>query len=265
MVGARSLWRVVRSRTALRDSFEFFLAAVARCRARFRIAEFKMGKMATPLQLSFDDIVRWGGKRENAGRKVVGRPRVGHVARERHRYWFPMFVTLRGVEGLPSFRTPNLYAAFEKAIRTTRRPDFRIVEFSVQDNHLHLVIEADDERARARGMKSFTVRANRLFNAALGRGRGPVWDGRYHVRELRSAREVRNALVYCLNNYKKHYGVSRGVMRIDGCSSARWFTGWSIPRTCDDGPRPTELAKTVLLDRAWRKHGLIDPGETPRG
>ncbi|MBS2020545.1 MAG: transposase [Deltaproteobacteria bacterium] len=223
-----------------------------------------MRKSSAPLQLSFDDIVRWGGKRENAGRKVVGRPRVGHVGRETHKYWVPMFVTVRGAAGLPSFRTPHLYSALEKAVRTTRRADFRIVEFSVQDNHLHLIIEADDEVSRARGMKSFTVRANRLVNAASGRGRGAVWDGRYHFRELGTAREVRNALVYCLQNYKKHYGVARGVMRIDPCSSARWFTGWSVPRTCDDGPRPTELAKTVLLDRAWRKHGLIDPGETPK-
>ncbi|MBS2012029.1 MAG: transposase [Deltaproteobacteria bacterium] len=223
-----------------------------------------MRKSPAPLQLSFDDVVRWGGRRENAGRKVLGRPRVGHVGREVHKWWVPMFVTLRGVDGLPSFRTPNLYAAFERAIRTTRREDFRIVEFSVQDNHLHLIIEADDEVSRGRGMKSFTVRANRLVNAALGRGRGAVWDGRYHLRELQTAREVRNALVYCLQNYKKHYGVRRGVMRIDPCSSARWFTGWSVARAVDDGPRPTELAKTVLLARAWRKHGLIDPGETPK-
>ena len=177
-----------------------------------------------------------------------------------------MLVTLRAVEGLPSFRTPNLYAAFEKALRLTRRPDFRIVEFSVQDNHLHLIVEADSTAARAQGMKSFTVRANRLFNAALGRGRGPVWDGRYHFTELETPRQVRNALVYCINNYKKHYGIDDGRMTIDVCSSARWFTGWSAERTRadDDDPRPTEEAQSFLLKTGWRKHGLIHPSEAPR-
>ena len=225
-----------------------------------------MKKSSAPAQLSFDDVIRWGGARDGAGRKVVGRPRVGHVGRSAHKYWWPMLVTLRAVEGLPSFRTPNLYAAFEKALRLTRRPDFRIVEFSVQDNHLHLIVEADSTAARAQGMKSFTVRANRLFNAALGRGRGPVWDGRYHFTELETPRQVRNALVYCINNYKKHYGIDDGRMTSDVCSSARWFTGWSAERTRadDDDPRPTEEAQSFLLKTGWRKHGLIHPSEAPR-
>ena len=175
-----------------------------------------------------------------------------------------MHVTLRARGGLPSFRRELLYRAFERTFRRTRRPDFRIIEFSVQDNHVHLIVDADDNDALARGMKSFSVRANRLFNAALGRGRGRVWGDRYHRRDLTDARQVRNALVYCLNNYKKHFGVARGVLRIDPCSSARWFAGWSLPRAARDGPRPTESPETILLKRAWQKHGLIHPGEVPR-
>jgi len=69
----------------------------------------------------------------------------------------------------------------------------------VQDNHVHLIVEASDKDALSRGMKSFTVRANRLFNVAWGRKRGQVWGDRYHRRDLTSPRSVRNALVYCLN------------------------------------------------------------------
>jgi len=171
---------------------------------------------------------------------------------------------LRAVKGLPSFRQQTLFKAFDIAFRTTRREDFRIVEFSVQNDHVHLIVEADDNDALARGMKSFSVRANRLFNSALGRGRGRVWGDRYHRRDLTNARQVRNALVYCINNYKKHIGVDRGLSRIDACSSARWFTGWIGARTRDDGPRPTPRAETILLRTAWQKHGLIHPGEAPK-
>ena len=157
----------------------------------------------------------------------------------------------------------TLYEAFERAVRTTRREDFRIVEFSVQENHLHLIVEADDNDALARGMKSFSVRANRLYNVALGRKRGRVWGDRYHRRDLASARQVRNALVYCLCNYKKHYRIKSGAPRIDPCSSARWFEGWIAIREHDDGPRPTEPPRTVLLQTAWMRHGLIHPGERP--
>src|SRR5882757_8914672 len=217
-----------------------------------------------PIQLSFEDrrrLTRAGKKKQRPGPKPGLFPNVRHRPRAAHKYWNPLHVTMRALRGLPSFRAQTLYAAFERAVRRTRREDFRIVEFSVQDNHLHLIVEADDSGALARGMKSFSVRANRLFNAALGRGRGRVWGDRYHRRDLTSAGQVRNALVYCLSNYKKHQGVTSGAPRIDPCSSARWFQGWTAIRQRPDGPRPTEEALTVLLRRAWQKHGFIHPGE----
>jgi len=145
----------------------------------------------------------------------------------------------------------------------TRRDDFRIVEFSVQTNHVHLVIEAEDNDALTRGMKSFAVRANRLFNAASGRRRGRVWSDRYHRSDLKTPRQVRNAIVYVLGNGRKHGVVGSTGLVIDGASSAPWFQGWTISRVIREGPRPTEMARTALLDRLWQKHGKIDPIEAP--
>ena len=220
-----------------------------------------------PVQMSFEDrrkLTRAGRKKQRPGPKPAAFPNVRHRARAVHKYWNPLHVTMRALRGLPSFREQTLFAAFESAVRRTRRDDFRVVEFSVQDDHLHLIVEADDSDALARGMKSFSVRANRLFNAALGRGRGRVWADRYHRRDLTNARQVRNALVYCLQNHKKHQAVETGMPRIDPCSSARWFQGWTAIRQHDDGPRPTPHARTVLLRTAWQKHGYIHPGEAPR-
>jgi REP element-mobilizing transposase RayT len=170
---------------------------------------------------------------------------------------------LRAARGLPSFRQQLLYLAFLKAFRTTRLEDFRIVEFSVQTNHVHLVVEAEDNDALARGMKSFAVRANRLFNAASGRRRGKVWAGRYHRADLKTPRQVRNALVYVLHNGRKHGVVTSSKLVIDACSSAPWFAGWTMARTVREGPRPTEEPRTFLLARLWQKHGRIHPTETP--
>ena len=224
-------------------------------------------KYREPVQLSFEDrrrLTRGGVEKARPGPKPGDRPNVRHRERAVHKYWNPLHVTMRAVRGLPSFREQMLYDALERAVRRTRRPDFRIVEFSVQDDHLHLIVEADDNDGLARGMKSFSVRANRLLNAALGRGRGRVWGDRYYRRDLTSPRQVRNAIVYCLANYKKHQGITSGAPRIDPCSSARWFQGWSMIRSHDDGPRPTEEARTVLLKEKWhRKHGFIHPGERP--
>jgi REP element-mobilizing transposase RayT len=34
-----------------------------------------------------------------------------------------------------------LFAAFERAVRRTCREDLRVVEISVRDDHLHLIVE----------------------------------------------------------------------------------------------------------------------------
>jgi len=217
-------------------------------------------------QLTFADRPRCDGKkRKRPGRKASPRAAVPHRKRPRHAAWNPLHITMRAIRGLPSFRQQRLFAAFERAFRMTRRDDFRIVEFSVQDNHVHLLVEAADKDALARGMKSFSVRANRLFNTAFGRGRGPVWSDRYHRVDLTTPRQVRNALVYVLNNARKHGIITTSALVIDAGSSARWFTGWKIARTTRDGPRPTEHARTALLQWLWQKHGLIHPCEAPGG
>jgi putative transposase len=225
-------------------------------------------KKRAPVQITFEERRKYtkaGKPKKRPGPKPAERANVRHRVRPVHRKHDPMHVTLRAVKGLPSFRQERLFAAFERSVRTTRRADFRIVEFSVQENHLHLIVEADDNDALARGMKSFNVRANRLLNAALGRGRGRVWGDRYHRRDLTSPRQVRNAIVYCLQNFKKHQNLPAGRMVIDPYSSALWFEGWSIERvrSANEPPRPTEKAATMLLKRIWMKHGLVHPGERP--
>src|SRR6185295_7431350 len=102
----------------------------------FRIAPMSRRRKAK--QLSFDDL---RAKRAKPGRKPSPRAAVRHRVRPVHKYWNPLHVTLRAVKRLPSFRSQSLFKAFDRAFRTTRREDFRIVEFSVQSNHVHLIVE----------------------------------------------------------------------------------------------------------------------------
>jgi hypothetical protein len=72
---------------------------------------------------------------------------------------------------------------------------------------------------------------------------------------------VRNALVYVLNNFRKHV---RGARGLDPCSSARWFDGWRRSLMNVDAIAPTALPETWLARVGWRRRGLIDPLEAPR-
>jgi REP element-mobilizing transposase RayT len=166
------------------------------------------------------------------------------------------------VDALRCLRAQRVFPAISQALAVASRRDFRIVEFSVQAEHIHLLAEADDARALTSGVRGLAIRVARAINRALGR-RGRVWDARYHARALTTPREVRHALVYVLGNFRKHRVVGT---EIDPCSSARWFTGWrTLGATTDNGPRPVALARTWLARVGWRRHGLLDMSERPRG
>lgn len=148
-----------------------------------------------------------------------------HVVRPWHDAAQPAHVTLRARAGLPSLRAARVFPAVRAAIRLAQRERFRICHFSVQSNHIHFLVEANDRQALSRGVQGLAIRLARCINRVLAR-RGAVWADRYHRRDLATPREVRNALVYVLQNFRKHAAEARGL---DPCSSAAWFTGHPAP------------------------------------
>ena len=223
----------------------------------------RTAKMGTAEQLSFADVPSWGGPRRRAGRKAAARTNVRHRVRPEHRWYRPVHVTLRRAKGLPSLRSQLLHDELREAVRRTRRADFRIVEYSVQHDHVHMLVEADDSAALAAGMKSFAVRAARSINTRVLRRRGSLWADRYHRRDLGSPRDVRNAVVYVINNHLKHHEWDAGL--VDPCSSAPWFDGWMHGPAPPAEPSPTDPARTWLLRRGWHDDiHFLHRGELPR-
>jgi putative transposase len=205
-----------------------------------------------------------GGVRAGAGRKPKdGRTNVRHARRPPHSRWVPVHVTLRRAKGLPSLRSEVLHAQLKAVIRRGGREGFRIVEYSVQHDHVHLIVEAEDRKVLSGAMRSFAIRASRSVNRGLRRRRGRVWGDRYHRHDLGSPPEVRHALVYVLANGVKHGVVPRGVM--DPCSSAPWFEGWVNARPRPREPSITSPAETWLLRTGWTTTfpGYIFPSEVP--
>lgn len=205
----------------------------------------------------------WGGARPGAGRKPGARPKVRHVARPSHRASHPVHVTVRARAGLPSFREEAIASALREAIAASGRSpilgsSFRVVHFSVQTNHVHLIVEARDKASLSRGMRGLNTRLARTVNRVL-RVRGRVWGERYHAHDLRTPREVRNAIVYVLMNAKKH-GVR--LSGLDRFSSAPWFDGFANVRP-SSSPPPTAEPKTWLANVGWRQRGLLRIGDRP--
>jgi REP element-mobilizing transposase RayT len=269
-----------------------------------RKSDKQSGPSRTAAQAEFAFKIN-GGARPGSGRKRSGpRPLVPHRERGRITSHVPALVTVRLIPGLASLRQSAEIERVRSAMRAASRSSaFGVVHYTIQSNHLHLIVEAHDRPALSAGMKGLLVRIARGLNRAWRR-HGSIFADHYHVRALRTPREVRNALVYVLHNARKHGIAYTGA---DPCSSGPWFDGWACaarsvgaqPVVLDAGgsrgqePRPPRITKDVprdsrtscsavtstggldfggpelsrarswLLAVGWKRHGLIGLSERP--
>jgi hypothetical protein len=120
----------------------------------------------------------WGGRRDGAGRKPApGRRAVPHRPRVEHDRHCPVHVTLRATAGVPSLRHGRLFIATRTALAAASTERFRVLHFSVQADHLHLLVEADEPTGFERGVRGLVIRVAKAVNRALGR-RGRIWGDR---------------------------------------------------------------------------------------
>jgi putative transposase len=239
-------------------------------------ARQRPAKGARVKQLSLAYPAGWGGRRRGAGRPSAStRRQVAHRSRPSHRAEHPVHVTLRCA--CRSLRTQFVFPTVRAAISAANRiaPDhFRVVHFSIQGDHAHLIVEARDRRSLVEGVRGLSIRLARRVNRLLGR-RGRFFADRWHGRALESPRAVRNVLVYVLANFRKHR-CDDGAW-LDTYSSAPHFPGFiefpdcaPIDRMTLIQPRAPALpepatvpAKTWLLSVGWKRHGMISIRERP--
>jgi len=213
---------------------------------------------------------RHGGWRANAGRKRKPHA-ISHSTRPDFASRFPQHITLRIAEGIESIARWFLMKTIRECIRSAQKNTFRIVEFNVLSNHVHLIVESPDKDARARGVQGFAVRLARRLNFAMKRS-GKLFAHRYHARVLTTPTQTRNALRYVLQN-RKHHGAEKRFHKtwFDPYSSAPWFNGWANPlrttmmwqQDLVEMASPTAKATTWLLTTGWKRLGLLRFDEAP--
>jgi REP-associated tyrosine transposase len=220
-----------------------------------------------PIQLALAARGRRGGLRLKAGRKrKAPGTHKGHRPRPALASRHPVHVTLKVLANVPNLRRRACFAALRTAFMLGKdRFGFRLVHFTVQGTHLHLICEAKDREALTRGMQGLAIRIARRLNRRMGR-KGRLFAERYHARTLGSPTEVRRALAYVLNNSRRHAGPDVSFARdwIDPLSSAPWFDGWKWPpMSWPESDPPISAPATWLLATGWRLRGLIAPDEAP--
>jgi REP element-mobilizing transposase RayT len=154
-------------------------------------------------------LAQHGGRRPGAGRKQKGlRPLVTHKARPRFGRPTPAHVTLRVGESVWNLRSSRAFRRLRSSFQDARgRFGLRVIEFSIQGNHLHLIVEANDSDALSRGMQGLCIRIAKALNGMMERS-GRVFSDHYHSRLLETPTELVRAIAYVLGNHAHHFGGS---------------------------------------------------------
>jgi hypothetical protein len=149
---------------------------------------------------------------------------------------------------------------------------------SLQRNHVHLLVEAENQKLLARGMQGFQISAARNINTMLGDGirrrRGSVFADRYHLTVITSPTQARHAIGYILNNWRKHGEDQQGLPSTwlvdpfsSGCSFPDWkeledkAVMWPLRETYD--PLMVRRPQGWLLKDGWKKAGSISVRDVP--
>ena len=174
-----------------------------------------------------------------------------------------------------NMRAPRLFGLIRRRIGAAKLGGgCRICHFSVQRNHIHLIVEPPSgprgkaiAAAVSNAMRGLAIRIARALNARLDR-RGGAFAHRYDCRELTNPLAVKNALNYVIHNRKKHAhsdGTPEPSGFVDPCSSAAFVAVWSRQSRHSAKPRPPTDDDPVVLPRTWllktgwhQKHGGLD-------
>lgn len=207
--------------------------------------------MKKPKQLEFKKIRGWGGRRNGAGRKNLSGT-VAHAAREKVDFRKPLHITIRLAEGLSGLRTKHMHEQFTVALLNAKAKGLRVLHYSIEGNHVHLLVECADNKALASGMNSFGTSFAKAVRKERG-GKGKVFAGRYHLGVQKNPAQMKNTLAYVLLNQAKHENL---IPYNDRFSSSQHFNEWKALLGRNIGP--------ILEDWRPNKNPLPDHLSTPK-
>ncbi|MEL6548132.1 MAG: transposase, partial [Myxococcota bacterium] len=95
-----------------------------------------------------------------------------------------MHITLKLRREVATLRTKTKVKVLRSAIAACReRAGGRVIQWSIQRDHIHLICEAARRRALSRAMQGLSIRIAKGLNRLLGR-KGSVFLDRYHAHIL---------------------------------------------------------------------------------
>jgi REP-associated tyrosine transposase len=155
----------------------------------------------------------------------------------------PVHVTVRLRPHVYNLRSRRCYLALERAfLAGGSRFGLRLTGFSIQGNHIHMLVEAEDNHGLSRGIQGLSIRMAKGLNRVMQR-RGSVFADRYHGHVLRTPTETARAINYVRDNARKH-AAERGEI---------YSAGYVDPYSSAAHPEVVRVAETWMLRESWRR------------
>ncbi len=194
-------------------------------RARLRRNEPKRRRKSSRMkQLSFAKVNGWGGKRPGAGRKNRSGT-LNHMRRAEVDFQKPLHISLKLKKGLPNLRTEAFRRKFVESLGAAGRFGLHVLHYAILSNHIHLIVEAPNNKCLGAGMRSLCGRISRIVRAGSNQSiSGSVFVCRYFMKVVQSPRQMRALLEYVLLNKAKH---QNAIEHVDSFSSGYAFRHWN--------------------------------------
>ncbi len=197
-----------------------------------------------------------GGARKGAGRPRKQGSGESHRRRPDASPDHPQHVTLRVAKGVWNLRAERCFRPLRRAFGALAQRGFRIVHYSIQGNHVHLVVEVEGHRAFTTGLRALAAHVTHALHRVMGRG-GRVLASRTHARALHTPSEVRTVLRYVLRNRTHHIPAD---VALDPFSTAPFFDDWA---SLDLHPPPPHMGRSRQRADTPPRTWLLSGGYRP--
>ena len=152
--------------------------------------------------------------------KGAGRPAkvdrgIRHISREKINRPSALHLTIKVRENKADIKNKRILKALHYAIRRARLQGLRVVHYTLEYNHVHLLVEANDNKSVQKGMQALGISFSKAINK-IKQVKGSVYKHRHHFRKLNSRREYKNVIQYIFRNGIKH---KRSLCLIDPFNS----------------------------------------------
>lgn len=146
--------------------------------------------------------------RKRAGRKAKHDRGVRHIKRERFFKDCSFHITIKVKQNKADIQNKQILKGLHRAILKARRKGVRVIHYTLEYNHVHLLVEASNNLLLSKAMQSFGITFAKYINK-VKRINGDVYKQRHHLRKINGPLDLKHVLHYIFYNGVKHKSTNR--------------------------------------------------------